>query len=271
MKGRYPAILDHPEQGAAARELFENAQELLARLVADSSITAKGVWGYWPAASEGDDILLFSDESRAELATRFPMLRQQRQTGDDTPMLCLADFIAPLESGLSDHIGGFAVTAGLGAEELARSFEAEHDDYSSILVKALADRLAEAFAEYMHARVRKEWGHPDPEGTGVEELIREQYRGIRPAFGYPACPDHWPKYELFRLLDAERAGLSLTESAAMWPAASVSGLYFAHPDARYFSVGRIDRDQTEEYARRCGRELPDVERWLRSSLAYDSQ
>ena len=271
LKGRYPQILDDPEKGAAARELYENAQALLRRIQDDASIEARGVYGFWPAASEGDDLLLYADEERSELAARFPMLRQQRQTDDDTPMLSLADFVAPIESGQADHVGAFAVTAGLGAEELAKAFEADHDDYNSILVKALADRLAEAFAEYWHQRVRAEWGHGDAEGTTNEDLIREQYRGIRPAFGYPACPDHWPKFQLFELLGAEKAGMSLTESAAMWPAASVSGLYFAHPDARYFSVGKLDRDQVEEYARRCGRELLDVERWLRSSLAYDAQ
>jgi 5-methyltetrahydrofolate--homocysteine methyltransferase len=196
------------------------------------------------------------------------MLRQQEET-DGRPHLSLADFIAPVESGLTDYLGAFAVTAGIGADSLAAAYERDHDDYHAIMVKALADRLAEAFAEYLHARVRREWGYGADEQLSSEDLIAERYRGIRPAFGYPACPDHSEKPKLFALLGAERAGLSLTESGAMAPAASVSGLYFAHQAARYFTVGRIGRDQVENYARRKGMEMAEAERWLTPNLAYE--
>ncbi len=268
LKGKYPRILDDPEQGAAARELFEQGRELLERLIQGGRLRARGVYGYWPAASDGDDLLLFTDPSRTEIAARFPMLRQQTTHDGGTPNRCLADFVAPLESGLPDHVGAFALTAGLGADELAREFERELDDYSAILVKALADRLAEAFAELLHQRVRLEWGHqraPLP----LEELLAERFRGIRPAFGYPACPDHTPKRTLFELLRAPEVGLELTESLAMWPAASVSGLYLGHPAAQYFTLGRIERDQVEDYARRSGMNRREAERWLSPSLAYD--
>jgi 5-methyltetrahydrofolate--homocysteine methyltransferase len=197
------------------------------------------------------------------------MLRQQEEIGDGKPNRSLADFIAPDETGITDFVGAFAVTAGLGANELVKHYEADHDDYHAIMVKALADRLAEAFAEYLHARARREWGYGGDERLSNDDLVHERYRGIRPAFGYPACPDHSEKTKLFALLGAERAGISLTESCAMMPAASVSGLYFAHPQAKYFNVGRIGRDQIEDYARRKGMPVTEVERWLASNLAYE--
>ena len=261
LKGRYPQILDHPRHGEAARELFEAANELLDTIVTDGSLSARGVYGFWPASAEGDDILL-TDEHR------FPMLRQQADHGDDRPSRSLADYIAPADTGLADHIGAFAVTAGIGADELAGRFEADHDDYNAIMVKALADRLAEAFAEWLHQRVRREWYESGPAMTG-DDLLAERYRGIRPAFGYPACPDHTRKATLFQLLDAPSAGIDLTEHFAMTPAASVSGLYFAHPAARYFNVGRLGRDQVEDYAARCGMNRREAETWLRPNLAYE--
>jgi 5-methyltetrahydrofolate--homocysteine methyltransferase len=217
------------------------------------------VYGFWPARSAGDDIVL-------ENGARFHMLRQQVDHGDERPNLALSDFVAPD----GDHVGAFAVTAGLGADELASRFEAEHDDYRSIMVKALADRLAEAFAEHLHEVARREWYERDTPRSN-EDLIAERYRGIRPAFGYPACPDHTEKRTLFELLGAERVGIRLTESFAMMPAASVSGIYLGHPDARYFTVGKLGRDQVEDYAARKGMSVPDVERWLRPNLGYDPE
>jgi 5-methyltetrahydrofolate--homocysteine methyltransferase len=263
LKGRYPQILDHPAHGAAARELFENANALLDRIVAEGSLRARALYGYWPARAEGDDVVL-----EADTEIRFPMLRQQADHGDDRPNRSLADFVAPADTGLPDHAGAFACTAGLGADELTASFEADNDDYSAIIVKSLADRLAEACAEWMHETVRREWYETGPNMTN-EELIAERYRGIRPAFGYPACPDHSRKRTLFGLLDAPSIGMDLTETGAMTPAASVSGLYFAHPAARYFNVGRLGRDQVEDYAKRCGMERRDAESWLRPNLAYE--
>jgi 5-methyltetrahydrofolate--homocysteine methyltransferase len=268
LKGKFPHILDHPKYGEAARDLYTNATRLLQRIIDERLVRACGVYAFWPANSDGDDIVLYADESRVQELTRFHMLRQQEAHNDTRPYLSLADFIAPVDSGLSDYLGAFAVTAGLGAEELARRFEQAHDDYNAIMVKALADRLAEAFAEYLHQRVRREWGYGTAENLGLEDLIAEKYRGIRPALGYPACPDHSEKFTLFTQLNASAAGMHLTDSAAMMPAASVSGLYFAHPQARYFSVGRIDRDQALSYARRKGMNLSEVERWLSPNLGY---
>ena len=267
LKGRYPKILKDEKVGAAARELFENGQALLAKIVAGKLLRAHAVYGLWPAWSEGDDIVLFSDTAREHEMARFPMLREQNSRGKNDPCLCLADFVAPKETGLLDHVGLFAVTAGLGAEELSAQFEKEHDDYSSIMVKALADRLAEALAEYLHARVRREWGY---EQTSLDnaDLIAEKYRGIRPAFGYPACPDHSPKLKLFDVLGAAEVNMALTESCAMTPAASVSGMYFAHPRAHYFNVGRLGEDQMEDYSRRMNRSLRESEKWLQSNLGY---
>lgn len=261
LKGKYPQILDHPHHGAAARELLQHANALLDRIVHDGSLRARAVYGYWRAAAEGDDIAL-------EDGTRFPMLRQQADHGDDRPNRSLADFVGPADSGLSDHIGAFACTAGIGADELSAGFEADNDDYGSIMVKALADRLAEACAEWLHETVRREWYESGPE-MSKDELVAERYRGIRPAFGYPACPDHSRKRTLFELLDARAIGMDLTETCAMTPAASVSGLYFAHPAARYLNVGRLGKDQVEDYAARCGMDRREAETWLRPSLAYD--
>ena len=257
LKGKFPAILESPSHGAAARELFGHAEELLEEIQAKGWLRAKGVYGFWGARAEGDDIVL-------DNGVRLPMLRQQVDHGDEKPYLSLADFVA--HDG--DHIGGFAVTAGLGADELAERFAAEHDDYRSIMAKALADRLAEAFAEYLHHKVRRDWYETGPE-LSREELIGEKYRGIRPAYGYPACPDHSEKFKLFDLLDARSIGMELTESGAMTPTAAVAGLYFAHPKSRYFMVGKVDRDQVEDYAQRKGMPLPEVQRWLRPNLGYE--
>lgn len=269
LKGKFPAILQHPEYGPAARELHQNALAMLDDLVKSQRLQARGVYGFWPANSDGEDVVLYTDESRTVEAVRFPMLRRQTQAHRDTRNYSLADFVAPIESGRKDYVGAFAVTAGLGAEELAREFEADHDDYRSIMIKALADRLAEAYAEWLHAKVRREWGYGRDEHLTNEQLINEEYRGIRPAFGYPACPDHTPKRDLFRLLGCEQVGIRLTESCAMMPAASVSGLYFAHEHARYFAVGKVGRDQVEDYARRRGMPVAEVEKWLAPVLAYD--
>jgi len=268
LKGRFPKILQHPAHGAAARELYENGTELLDRIIEEKLLRARAVYGFWPANSEGDDIVLWRDADRSSELMRFPMLRQQA-TPTGRPSRSLADFVAPVESGLPDHIGAFAVTAGIGAKELAARYEEDLDDYHAILVKALADRLAEALAEKLHARARADWGYGEDEHLDNEDLIAEKYRGIRPAFGYPACPDHSPKRRLFELLDAPAIGMNLTESCAMDPAASVSGLYFAHPEARYFTVGRVGRDQVEDYARRSGLRVAEAEGWLRPNLGYD--
>jgi 5-methyltetrahydrofolate--homocysteine methyltransferase len=270
LKGRFPAILEHPKYGAAARELYDNARALLDRIVADRLLTPRGVYGFWPANAEGEDIVLYRPE-RADgpEILRFNMLRQQEQMPIGTPNLSLADFVAPRSTGISDFVGAFAVTTGHGAADLAAAFERDHDDYHAIMVKALADRLAEAFAEYLHARARRDWGYGRTEHLSSEDLVAERYRGIRPAFGYPACPDHSEKRKLFDLLQAGRAGITLTDSFAMAPAAAVSGIYLAHPAARYFTVGRIGRDQIEDYARRKGVPVGDVERWLTPNLSYE--
>ncbi len=265
LKGRYPAILDDPVKGEAARELFEAANVLLDRIVDERLLVPRGVHGFWPAVSEGDDIVLTGGNGNAP--ARFPMLRQQAAHDDSRPNRSLADFVAPRETGLQDHIGGFAVGIH-GADELAATFEQDGDDYSAIMVKALADRLAEAFAEWLHRETRRSWYAPD-EQLDAEDLVAERFRGIRPAFGYPACPDHSQKRALFELLGAEKAGLALTESYAAVPGSSVNGIYLGHPSARYFSVGRIGRDQVEDYAERLGEDRATAERWLRQNLAYD--
>jgi 5-methyltetrahydrofolate--homocysteine methyltransferase len=272
LRGRFPAILDHPEQGPAARELYANARKLLDDIIAGKKLRARGVYGFWPAAADGNDVVLYADPGKTREVTRFSMLRQQLAKTEDkqaNPCLSLADFVAPLGTRAADHVGAFAVTAGLGAAELAGAYERSLDDYSAIIVKALADRLAEAFAEFLHQRARRDWGYGKYEDLTNDDLIDEKYRGIRPAFGYPACPDHTEKGKLFDLLGARGAGLELTESFAMTPAASVSGLYFAHPAARYFNVGRIGRDQVEDYARRKGMPVLEAEKWLGPNLAYD--
>ena len=268
LKGRFPAILDHPEYGKAARELHDHAQTLLNEIARTGSLKVRGVHGFWPANAEGDDVVLYADDSRAREADRFPMLRQQEQPGTGMPNLSLADYVAPRTSLVPDYVGAFAVTAGLGVDALVTKYQRDHDDYRAIIVKALADRLAEAFAEFLHRQAREDWGYGKDERLSPEDLIGEKYRGTRPAFGYPACPDHTEKGRLFDLLGARTLGLDLTETFAMTPAASVSGLYFSHPQSRYFTVGRIARDQVEDYARRKGVSVDEAERWLAPNLAY---
>jgi 5-methyltetrahydrofolate--homocysteine methyltransferase len=268
LKGRFPAILDHPQYGSAARELYQNAQALLDRIVREKLLTANGVYGFWPAATDGDDIVVYADAAKTQELTCFNMLRQQEATVDGHPNLSLADFIATRSSGAADYLGAFAVTAGLGADAVVERFQREHDDYDAILAKALADRLAEAFAAWLHARARGALGI-DADPIAPQDIIAEKHRGIRPGFGYPACPDHSEKFKLFDLLGARELGMDLTEHAAMTPAATVSGLYFAHPKARYFSVGRLGEDQIVSYARRKGQSVERIERWLGSNLAYE--
>ena len=270
IRGRYPDLLDDPVRGPAARDLFANARDLLRRIVDEGWLTAHGVYGFFPANSDGDDIVLFTDRSRSVELTRFHTLRQQKEARKGAPQYALADFVAPRDSGREDFVGGFAVTAGHRADDLARRFETEHDEYNAIMAKALADRLAEAFAEWLHARARDEWGYGKGEERTPEDLIRERYRGIRPAPGYPASPDHTEKPVLFRLLDVEQAtGIRLTENFAMWPAASVCGIYLAHPEARYFAVSSVGRDQVASYAARKRMAVGEVERWLGTVLGYD--
>ncbi len=271
LRGAYPQILDDDTYGESARRVFQDGQEMLQQIVDEQWLTARGVWGFFPAASDGDDILLYTDDSRAELLERLCTLRQQRRRhGDEQPNQALSDFIAPASSKVPDSLGAFAVTAGIGINEHLRRFEADHDDYRAILLKILADRLAEAFAEYLHRKARIAWGIEEPTDHDNEALINEEYRGIRPAPGYPACPDHTEKQKLWRLLDVDtHAGITLTEHFAMAPGASVSGWYFAHPDSKYFRVGDIGRDQVEDYAHRKGLSVDDVERWLAPNLGYD--
>jgi 5-methyltetrahydrofolate--homocysteine methyltransferase len=273
LRGQYPRILDDDKYGEAARPLFEDAEAMLKQLVAEKWLVANGVVGFWPANSVMDDIELYADDHRAKPLATLHTLRQQRARERKRPNLALADFVAPKESGVADYIGAFAVTAGVGEEDVARRFERANDDYSKIMVKALADRLAEAFAEALHQRVRRElWGYAPEEHLTNEALIAEDYAGIRPAPGYPAQPDHTEKRTLFRLLDARKAtGIKLTESCAMWPAAAVSGLYFSHPESRYFGLGKIGRDQVQDYAQRKGWSLDEAERWLGPVLNYDSK
>jgi 5-methyltetrahydrofolate--homocysteine methyltransferase len=268
LKGKFPKILEHERHGAAARELYEHGRTLLDRIISEKLLTPRGVYGFWPANRDGDDIVVWRDESRSREHLRFHMLRQQATKANEQPYFCLADFVAPASTALEDHIGAFAVTTGIGAEELSRSFERDHDDYNAIMVKALADRLAEAFAELMHQRARREWGYEPRDGLSNEDLIAEKYRGIRPAFGYPACPDHTEKRTLWELLGADEVGISLTEHFAMRPAASVSGIYLAHPKSRYFAVGPIDLEQVQDYARRKGMTVREAERWLQPNLGY---
>ncbi len=271
LAGNYPKILDDKVVGEAARNLFRDAQAMLTRIVEEKWLTARAVIGFWPANAVGDDIELYEDDSRKKTDSMVHCLRQQIKKREDKPNMCLADFVAPKESGLADYMGGFAVTAGLGIERKLAEFKETHDDYNDILLKALADRLAEALAERMHERVRQEfWAYAQDETFSNEDIIREKYQGIRPAPGYPACPDHSEKPELFRLLSAnQNTGISLTDSFAMMPASSVSGYYFAHPESQYFGLGKISRDQVEEYATRKGVSVKQAERWLAPNLAYD--
>jgi 5-methyltetrahydrofolate--homocysteine methyltransferase len=271
LAGHYPAILSDPTVGAAATGLFRDAQALLDRIVRERLLRVRAVFGVFHANAVGDDIELYADEERTEQLGVIHTVRQQMIKPPGRPNLALADFVAPRESGVADYVGAFAVTAGVGLDDLVSRFEAAHDDYSAILAKSLADRLAEAFAERLHERVRREyWGYAADESLDNADLIREKYQGIRPAPGYPACPDHTEKRTLFDLLRAEsNAGITLTESFAMLPAASVSGYYFWRPEAQYFGVGKIERDQVEEYARRKGLDVPEVERWLAPNLNYE--
>lgn len=270
LKGKYPKIFDDAVVGSQAKELFENAQEIIQSAIKHSKLVAKATYGFWPAASDGNDVVLYLDETRKQELTRFHFLRQQWERKGQKDFRCLSDYIAPIESSRDDYLGAFVVTTGHGADEYAAEFEAEHDDYNSIMVKAVADRLAEALAEKLHTQARVDWGFGNDAQLSNEDLIAEKYRGIRPAPGYPACPDHTEKQILFQLLDAEnQVGVSLTESYAMWPAASVSGFYFGHPHARYFAVDRITQEQVHDYARRKGMAVREVERWLAPNLGYD--
>jgi len=270
LRGVYPKILEHETYGAQAKQLLAEANAMLDTIIAGKLLRARGVYGLFPASAVGDDVELYADDSRSKVAAVFHFLRQQSERKDGAPNRSLADFVAPRESGLPDHIGGFAVSTGFGLKELCDGYRAKHDDYNAIMAEALADRLAEAFAEYLHERVRQEWGYGKGEDLAAADLIAEKYRGIRPAAGYPACPDHTEKGTLWSLLDVEaKTGIQLTESFAMWPGSSVSGLYFAHPESRYFTLGKIDRDQVAEYATRKGMTVAEVERWLAPNLGYD--
>ena len=268
LTGKYPAILDDRIVGAAARSLYQDARKMLEQIVAGNWFRAAAVVGFWPANSAGDDIEVFSDQARTAPAARLHTLRQQLTRREGRANVALADFVAP--KGHDDHVGAFVVTAGLGEDAVANRFKDANDDYSSIMVKALADRLAEAFAERLHWMVRTDlWGYAAEEALSSAELIAEKYRGIRPAPGYPAQPDHTEKGTLFRLLGGEHAGVHLTESFAMWPGASVCGLYFSHPESHYFGVGKIERDQVADYAKRKGWTVAEAERWLAPILNYD--
>jgi 5-methyltetrahydrofolate--homocysteine methyltransferase len=270
LKGVYPRILEHEGQGAQARQIFTEANALLDTIIEKNLITARGVYGLFPASAVGDDVELYADNAREKVLERFHFLRQQSNKEGSEPCRSLADFIAPKETGLPDHIGAFAVTSGIGLKELCDRFRAQHDDYNAIMAEAIADRLAEAFAECLHKRVRDEWGYGCTESLSNADLIAEKYRGIRPAAGYPACPDHTEKGPLWHLLDVQaNTGMLITESFAMWPGSSVSGLYFAHPESRYFSLGKIDRDQVTDYSARKGMSVAEVERWLGQNLNYD--
>jgi 5-methyltetrahydrofolate--homocysteine methyltransferase len=270
LRGKFPAILDDETVGPAARPLYEDARAMLDKIVKERWFTAHAAFGFWPANAQGDDILVYADERRDKQLAVLHGLRQQLSKREGRHNLALGDFVAPRESGLADYIGAFTVTAGIGEDEIADRFKRANDDYSAIMVKALADRLAEAFAEHLHARIRREyWGYAPDENLSNEALIAEQYRGIRPAPGYPAQPDHTEKGTLFKLLEGGRIGVKLTESFAMWPGAAVCGLYFSHPQSAYFGVGKIERDQVEDYARRKGWSVDEAERWLMPVLNYD--
>jgi len=268
LRGVYPKILQHEKHGEEATKLFADAQKLLGEFVVNKSLELRAVYGLFPANRVGDDVEVYTNGSRQHLRTKLHFLRQQIEKGDGTPNWCLADFIAP--KGSPDFIGGFAVTSGHGLKAIVEKFKAAHDDYNAIMAEAIADRLAEAFAEYLHKRAREEWGFGKAEKLTTEELIEEKYRGIRPAAGYPACPDHTEKGILWDLLDVEQhTGITLTESFAMWPGSSVSGLYFAHPESKYFAVGKLGQDQIEDLAKRKGKSLSAMERWLGPWLNYD--
>jgi 5-methyltetrahydrofolate--homocysteine methyltransferase len=269
--GKFPDILTDPKVGEAASNLYADARRMLKALIAERWLTARAVVGLFPANAVGDDVEIYASEARDGLLTTLNFLRQQKPKPDGQPHECLADYVAPRASGVNDYFGAFAVTAGIGIDERVTRLQRAHDDYSAIMLKALADRLAEAAAEHFHERVRRElWGYATAEGLTNEQLVREEYRGIRPAPGYPACPDHTEKAKLWSLLAAEtNAGIRLTESYAMYPTAAVSGWYIAHPQARYFALGKIDREQVRDYARRKGLALTEAERWLSPSLGYE--
>jgi 5-methyltetrahydrofolate--homocysteine methyltransferase len=268
LRGRYPAIFEDPNYGAEAKKLFEDAQKLLAEIVADESLQLRGVCGLFPANRDGEDIIVYTDETRTQEAVRFHGLRQQMKKPEGQFNFSIADFVAPAPA--KDYVGAFAVTSGHNMLELVKRFKAAHDDYNVIMTEAIADRFAEAFAEYMHKFARDAWGFGRTENLTPEELIREKYRGIRPAPGYPAQPDHTEKWAIWKLLDAERnTGITLTESLAMFPASSVSGLYFGHPESKYFAVGKIERDQIESYAQRKGISVEQAQKWLQPYLNYD--
>jgi 5-methyltetrahydrofolate--homocysteine methyltransferase len=274
LRGVYPKILQHEKHGEEATKLFADAQKLLAEFVSNKQLELHAIYGLFPANRVGDDVEVYTNGSRQHLRTKLHFLRQQIEKGDGTPNYCLADFIAPKgdahKTPLQDYIGGFAVTSGHGLKEIVEKFKAGHDDYNAIMAEAIADRLAEAFAEFLHKRVREEWGFGKAEKLTTEDLIEEKYRGIRPAAGYPACPDHTEKAILWNLLDAEKnTGIKLTESFAMWPGSSVSGLYFAHPKSKYFAVGKLGKDQVADLAKRKGKPLSEMERWLGPWLNYD--
>jgi 5-methyltetrahydrofolate--homocysteine methyltransferase len=273
LRGRFPDILTDAQFGEQASSLYADARKMLRSVIREGWLQARAVIGFFPANSVDEDVELYADDARTRLLDRVHFLRQQKDLPEGKPHGALADFIAPKGSGVRDYFGAFALTAGIGIEPHLQRFEAAHDDYSSIMLKVLADRLAEAFAERLHERVRREfWGYAPEEKLGSEQLIREEYRGIRPAPGYPACPDHTEKATLWRLLDVDRnAGIALTESYAMYPTAAVSGWYFSHPQSRYLAVGRIDRDQVEDYALRKGLSVEEVERWLAPNLGYEPE
>ena len=270
LKGIYPRILEHESYGAQARQVFTDANILLDRIIEKNLITARGVYGLFPANALGDDVELYTGQERDAVLERFHFLRQQANREGGEPCRSLSDFVAPKETGLPDHVGAFAVTSGIGLKEVCDRFRANNDDYNAIMAEAIADRLAEAFAECLHKQVRQEWGYGCAEKLSSADLIDEKYRGIRPAPGYPACPDHTEKGAIWRLLDVEaNTGMRITESFAMWPGSSVSGIYFAHPESRYFSLGKIDRDQVRDYHERKGMSIAEVERWLGPNLNYD--
>jgi len=271
LKGVYPRILDEGERGVEAKKLFADGTALLDRMIREKSITARGVYGLFPANAQGEDVELYIDCKRQTVGDRFHFLRQQANREGKEPCRSLSDFIAPKETGLGDFIGAFAVTSGIGLKEFCDRFRAEHDDYNAIMAEAIADRLAEAFAECLHKRARGQWGYGRTENLSKDDFIHEKYRGIRPAPGYPACPDHTEKGTIWRLLDVQKnTGMLITESFAMWPGSSVSGIYFAHPEARYFSLGKIDRDQVADYSQRKGMSVAEVERWLGPNLNYEN-
>jgi 5-methyltetrahydrofolate--homocysteine methyltransferase len=269
LHGKYPKILTDKVVGEEATKLFGDAQNMLKKIMDEKLFRASGIYGFWPANSDGDSMVLYSDDARSKELTRFHALRQQWQRKGIEHFRSLADYVAPTDSGREDYIGGFAVTTGHGCDELASAYRKDLDDYNAIMVAALADRLAEAFAEMLHRRARVDWGFGADENLSSEELIKEKYRGIRPAAGYPACPDHTEKETLWKLMDVEAAtGIKLTESFAMWPGAAVSGLYFAHPESRYFAVNKVTKDQVEHYAKLKGETVEEIERWLSPVLGY---